>query len=619
MLTAASQDNCQSSHLSYDQLSIREQDAIRLIIEFLDRRDLSISQLALERESGIYNCDFSDDLIFLRQLILDGQWSDVLQFVSPLQSLESFNWKQFKYIIYKHKYVELLCIRSEACGATGETVEVGVHDIIECLTILEDCCVERDEYNRLSSLLTLTNLADDEQLKKWNPNSWRLKCFNDVRSLVEKFMQADHASGKKIDQIARNDRLVNLIFKGLMYEVCISGVKQKVGLHDGFNLNVMNGIEDQFSLINLIHTLPNKWITEYLESVDDSRLLSGASKVDRKTTLAHNAHFSNIEKHDRPELVASWSEMIMSTPIKPNVFPHTKVPYTRIRTSDLMSKSLSASLMNAVGHETGTNLMAMSVCDIAQFSRSMLDATGFRLSEQPVLEEEYDMPSDGSDPEHTFICDNETSNEVNQHSNMVASVDRLFQSTSVFSSSNRNDEVSAIPSDSTPLSPIAPSSSTSSVNKMPTIVESSVEVVAPIASVVDNTGPMNVSYIDMWTDYHNNRTNNSGRNNRVGTGRAQNGLASAERPSNFDTLIPSKNSPSPLNSKVNSSLPSKTRATSNKVNRFRSMSFNHKKQQVDVSSPTSDLSSPAISVSRSNSARNSSGSFQTASEHQKVS
>ena len=157
-------------------VSVREEDAIRLIIEFLSKRDLSITQLSLERESGIYNCNFGDDLIFLRQLILDGQWDDALQFVTPLQSFETFSSQQFRFIIYKHKYVELLCIRSEA-GSPSQTVEIGVQDIIDCLNQLENCCPNRDEYNRLSGLLTIPNLSDEQELRNWNPNNSTYLCL----------------------------------------------------------------------------------------------------------------------------------------------------------------------------------------------------------------------------------------------------------------------------------------------------------------------------------------------------------------------------------------------------------------------------------------------------------
>lgn len=70
------------------QLSLREEDVVRLSLEFLNSRELHISQLSLERETGVINGAYSDDVLFLRQLILDGQWDDVLEFIQPLEAIQ---------------------------------------------------------------------------------------------------------------------------------------------------------------------------------------------------------------------------------------------------------------------------------------------------------------------------------------------------------------------------------------------------------------------------------------------------------------------------------------------------------------------------------------------------
>ena len=76
-------------------INITEKDVIKLIIEFLANRELNISMLDLERETGVINGAYSDDILFLRQLILDGQWDDALEFIQPLKQIEAFNSKQF--------------------------------------------------------------------------------------------------------------------------------------------------------------------------------------------------------------------------------------------------------------------------------------------------------------------------------------------------------------------------------------------------------------------------------------------------------------------------------------------------------------------------------------------
>jgi hypothetical protein len=62
----------------------------------------------------VINGAFSDDVLFLRQLVLDGQWDDALEFIQPLKAIDTFQSKQFHFIIMKYQYLELLCLKSEA-------------------------------------------------------------------------------------------------------------------------------------------------------------------------------------------------------------------------------------------------------------------------------------------------------------------------------------------------------------------------------------------------------------------------------------------------------------------------------------------------------------------------
>lgn len=47
-------------------INIKEAEIIKLILDFLNSRKLHISMLALEKESGIINGLYSDDMLFLR-------------------------------------------------------------------------------------------------------------------------------------------------------------------------------------------------------------------------------------------------------------------------------------------------------------------------------------------------------------------------------------------------------------------------------------------------------------------------------------------------------------------------------------------------------------------------
>ena len=49
-----------------ETINFKEAEVIKLILDFLSSRKLHISMLALEKESGVINGLYSDDMLFLR-------------------------------------------------------------------------------------------------------------------------------------------------------------------------------------------------------------------------------------------------------------------------------------------------------------------------------------------------------------------------------------------------------------------------------------------------------------------------------------------------------------------------------------------------------------------------
>ena len=50
-----------------------------------------------------------------------------------------------------------------------------------------------------------------------------------------------------------------------------------------------------------------------------------------------------MERLKNPLLETSWTEHMLITPIKPNIFPHSAMPNTRPKGADIMTKSLNVS------------------------------------------------------------------------------------------------------------------------------------------------------------------------------------------------------------------------------------------------------------------------------------
>uniref|UniRef100_T1L4M5 CTLH domain-containing protein n=1 Tax=Tetranychus urticae TaxID=32264 RepID=T1L4M5_TETUR len=367
---------------------LREEDVVRMVLEFLNNRELSISQLSLERETGVHNGLYSDDLLFLRQLILDGQWDDCLQFIEPLEILPDFDGKGIKYCLYKHQYLELLCIRSEA--GPYQNVEVAVNEVVECLKELEKCCPSKEDYNELCLLLTLPSLGHHPDYKSWNPSNSRIKCFNTIYSLVEKYLPYEKKPDEKVRE-AKADRLLQLIIKGILYESCVKFCETKAtfAAKDG---------DDKLKFCSLLEGCGF--------SSGDLSLLSWLQSIPAETfsyPFEQKTLNVDVEQIQKPSLVASWSEVIMITPIKPKIFPHLATPFTRLKASDLMSKSLTSGLLDSLPR----NPMVYSVGEIAEMSRSSIAGLGFHLKSNSVENKNVDQNG----------------------------VDKLFESDLVFSSS----------------------------------------------------------------------------------------------------------------------------------------------------------------------------------------
>lgn len=105
-------------------------------------------------------------MLFLRQLILDGQWDEVLQFIQPLECLDKFDKKRFRYIILKQKFLEALCVNN-AMSAEDEPqhLELTMQEAVKCLHALEELCPSKDDYSKLCLLLTLPRLTNHAEFK----------------------------------------------------------------------------------------------------------------------------------------------------------------------------------------------------------------------------------------------------------------------------------------------------------------------------------------------------------------------------------------------------------------------------------------------------------------------
>lgn len=344
-------------------LNLKEDDVVLLTLDFLHNRDLHITQLSLERETGVINGNYSDDVLYLRQLILDGQWDDVMEFIQPLSALKAFDVNKFNYAILKLKYIELLCIRAEIKAYNN--VENIVKEVVKVLNDLEKIAPAKEEYSNLCLLLTLPSITDHIEYRKWNPSNARVQCFREVYPLVEQFLPYEKKSSGTLSKCAKNDRLMQLLIKGILYESCVNYCQAKA---TGSNEAQSNGV-------NFSRLLDGTGFDE-----SDLSLLSWLQSIPAETfSVPFEQRMLNVdvEKLERPSLHTSWTEHMLVTPIKPRTFPHSAMPFRRPRSAaDAMTRSLRPLPDGSPRHPA---VMALSAIDYGPSTSSSCFA-GFHLT-----------------------------------------------------------------------------------------------------------------------------------------------------------------------------------------------------------------------------------------------
>lgn len=198
-------------------LSLHEEDVIKLILEYLSARQYHVTMRTLEKESGVTNCDYSDEVIFLRDLVLDGEFDEVIQFGNSFTATTSFNQKRFNFIVLKQKYIELIYTKSHIVGK--QTFNI-IEDVMKTLAELKSYCSSKEEYGDYCYLLTVPNLNSVDQFQNWSLDVSRLRCFEELLDCLTFFMPLVK---KKVNtkRVSSNDRLLHLVVKGLFYESCI--------------------------------------------------------------------------------------------------------------------------------------------------------------------------------------------------------------------------------------------------------------------------------------------------------------------------------------------------------------------------------------------------------------
>uniref|UniRef100_A0A9J7XQU3 WD repeat domain 47a n=1 Tax=Cyprinus carpio carpio TaxID=630221 RepID=A0A9J7XQU3_CYPCA len=283
-------------------INVKEVEIIKVMLDFLSSRKLHISMLALEKESGVINGLYSDDMLFLR----------------------------FRYIVLKQKFLEALCVNN-AMSAEDEPqhLELTMQEAVKCLHALEEFCPSKDDYSKLCLLLTLPRLTNHAEFKDWNPSTARVQCFEEACGMVAEFIPAD----RKLSEAgfrASSNRLFQLLIKGLLYECCVEFCQSKATGEEiteseillGIDMLCGNGCDDlDLSLLSWLQNLsPSVFSCAF-----EQKML--------------NIHVDRLVKPAK----AAYADLL--TPLISKLSPYPASPLRRPQSADTyMSRSLNPAL-----------------------------------------------------------------------------------------------------------------------------------------------------------------------------------------------------------------------------------------------------------------------------------
>ena len=159
---------------------IKKSDIILLIMNFLKSENLNKTLISLEQETNISLFSYNQELLFLRKLILEGQWQESEDFLNPLKQNQNFSYKLALFEIKKEKFLEAVETEPDP-NNNNKDVELLVKQLKE----IQKLC-SQEEFDKLLKCLSNTpSITDQEEYKNWNPISGRLKCFNAIRKYLE--------------------------------------------------------------------------------------------------------------------------------------------------------------------------------------------------------------------------------------------------------------------------------------------------------------------------------------------------------------------------------------------------------------------------------------------------
>ena len=145
--------------------SIKKDDLLLIIMDYLYSEGLYQSYISLEDESKINLFKYEEKLEILRKCILDGDWEEAEKFLSKLKTIENFPYTKLLFEIKKEKLIE---------EVESQQNDYSTNVLAQELRDIQSLGLEND-FN------DLINFLKDNEKEEKNIINRRLNIFNSIR------------------------------------------------------------------------------------------------------------------------------------------------------------------------------------------------------------------------------------------------------------------------------------------------------------------------------------------------------------------------------------------------------------------------------------------------------
>ncbi len=164
-------------------------DMVLMILDYLYNNNLIDSLITLENETNISLFSYNKEISFLRKLIIDGIWDEVINFLSPLKENKNFNFQLANYYIRFQEFFE----------ASENNDNISKETLESKLLNLKKAC-NKEQFNEVVNIFQKNSIKEIEKYKNWSVLTGRYNTFKKIRELMNQIYPINEENEKKLEK-----------------------------------------------------------------------------------------------------------------------------------------------------------------------------------------------------------------------------------------------------------------------------------------------------------------------------------------------------------------------------------------------------------------------------------